>query len=268
MIDCVYCVKPLPEVGFYCPSCSKQARCKHCKELLFKDAKICIHCGEGIGESANQGHLNTIHFSESENGREFKATFTDTVGQSISEAFGVILSNKIGGKNHPPAALPGARINGEEDFIEDADAEVVTQEKTSGRANPELEQLKKVFKDDGEKISLLETRMKAASKRDYGIRLALLFTYYKSLVGTDVVPRKDLTAIMENASVNDANFRFWLTHNSLIGVLAEGVEIKAPGKDAARKFLAEIFNPDIKDGWQIGSSTKSSRKSKGKKSGE
>lgn len=230
-----------------------------------KDAKICIHCGEEIGtkNNINNNNVNTIQFSETETGREFKASFTDTVGQSISDAFSMILANKIGTKNNAKLGIASGVISDDENMTEDAEAEIVNTSSTSNDNNSELKELKKIFKDDGEKVTLSETRLKASSKRDYGIRLTLIFAYYKFLLGFDTVSRKDITAIADDASINDSNYRTWLTHNNLIKVNNDGVEIKAPGKDAAKLYLAEILNPDIKDGWKVGV-TKTTRKPKEK----
>jgi hypothetical protein len=262
-MDCIYCNSQLPEKGFFCPNCFKQTKCKHCNENLIKDAKICVFCGEEIGQKGNASNFNSIEFSETEKGRKFKASFTDTVGQSISDSFGMILANKIGTKRNLPTALPPSNNNHQEVETEDTEAEISNPSTIS--TTPELEQLKKIFKEDGENISLLETRLKAKSKRDYGIRLALVFLYYKHLSGIDNVPRSNLTAILEDASVEDANFRYWLGNNPLIGVNNNQVHIKAPGKDAAREYITEIFNPEIKDKWQIGTTSKVGRKSKDKK---
>lgn len=268
-MNCIYCDTSQPENGFFCPNCFKQTRCKHCNEVLIKDAKICVYCGEEIGQRNATVNMNTIEFSETETGRKFKASFTDTVGQSISDSFGMILANKVGSRK--TISSPQSSINGNFQPVktEDADAEVINEQSeiavsTTG-STTELEQLKKIFKEDGENISLLETRLKATSKRDYGIRLALVFLYYKHLLGIDNVPRSNLTAILKDASVEDSNFRYWLRNNPLIGVSNNLVHIKAPGKDKAKKYLTEIFDSEIKDKWQIGTTSKVGRKPKKQK---
>lgn len=103
---CIYCDNQLPDKGFFCPNCFKPIKCKHCRETLIKDAKICVFCGEGIGQKSSATNLNNIEFTETETERSFKASFTDTVGQSISESFGMILSSKIGHRKSLPTALP------------------------------------------------------------------------------------------------------------------------------------------------------------------
>ena len=268
-MNCIYCDALQPDKGFFCPKCFKQTKCRHCSESLLKDAKICVFCGEETGQKSSVSNVNTIEFTETETGRSFKASFTDTVGQSISDSFGMILSNKIGSRKTIQSGVSSSNESFPQNKAVEADAEVIDEKAfvvpSSVATTPELEKLKTIFKEDGDSISLLETRLKAKSKRDYGIRLALVFLYYKHLSGVDNVPRSNLTVILEDASVEDANFRFWLGNNPLIGVNNNLVHIKAPGKDAAKEYLAEIFNPEIKDKWQIGTTSKVSRKPKEKK---
>lgn len=259
-MECSNCSTPLPDKGYFCPNCSKQFKCKDCGELLLKDAKACIYCGEEVGVKSSATNMNTIEFSETKNTRNFKANFTDTVGQSISDSFGIILSNKLVPRKPNTLPISGGFLKSP-DANNTEEAEVVEEMND----NPELRQLKMIFKTDGEKITLSETRLKANSKRDYGIRLSIIFLYYKHLLGIDNVPRKDLTSILQNASVEDSNLRKWIANNPYIGVNNDLVEIKAAGIDSAKKYLLEIKNTESKDNWQIGTQSKAGRKPKDKK---
>ncbi|MDI3320777.1 zinc ribbon domain-containing protein [Pinibacter soli] len=261
-MECLNCNNQLPDKGFFCPTCSNQFKCKSCDGLLLKDAKVCIFCGEQVnGNKSTISNTNTIEFSETENSRTFKANFTDTVGQSISDSFGMFIMNKITSKKPATLGQPKSYPNNRLDLSEQEEAEIIEEPSDT----LELRQLKSIFKSDGDKTTLSETRLKATSKRDYGIRLSIIFLYYKLVLGTENVPRKELTAILDNASVEDGNLRYWLTNNPLIGVSGDLVELKAPGKDAAKKYLSEIANKELKDKWQIGTYSKVSRKPKEKK---
>lgn len=262
-MNCIYCDTKQPDKGYFCPNCFKQTKCKHCGETLIKDAKICVFCGELLGKTDISTNMNIIEFSETETKRSFKASFTDTVGQSISDSFGIILTNKISSKKNITPALSFANNNPVEEKTEDADSDIIVE--SPKVIVPELEQLRNIFKEDGDNISLLETRLKANSKRDYGKRLTLLFLYYKHLSGIDNVPRNSLTVILEDASVEDGNLRSWLVNNPLIGNNSGFVHIKASGKDAAKLYLTEMQNSEIKDKWQIGTTSKFGRKPKDKK---
>ena len=94
-MKCIYCETELPNLGFFCPNCFKQVKCKHCSEVLLNGAKICVYCGKEIGNQSSISNINTIEFRETETERNFKASFTDTVGESVSESFGLFMAKKV-----------------------------------------------------------------------------------------------------------------------------------------------------------------------------
>jgi RNA polymerase subunit RPABC4/transcription elongation factor Spt4 len=256
-MECIYCKQDIPDNAKFCPFCALQIRCKECNEILIPKAKVCINCGKSLEEN-NSSNKNTIEFSETKNSRSFKASFTDTVGGSIGEAIGLIITNNklptrvavLKQKTPVVAGLLPHNNNEEEAIVTEVDND--------------LEQLKKVFRDNNGKITLLETRLKAKSKRDAGIRLTLLFMYYQCKLGIEEIPRTDLTCIMRDAGLEDANWRSWLTKNNLVGIKEDMVELKAPGRDAAKGFLLEILNTEIEDKWKLGTSSRSAKKTKKK----
>ncbi|MCP9612762.1 zinc ribbon domain-containing protein [Coprobacter tertius] len=256
-MECIYCKQNIPDNANFCPFCAMQIRCKECGETLIQKAKVCINCGKYLKES-DSSSMNTIEFSETKNSRSFKASFTDTVGGCIGEAVGLIINNKLPNKVAvfkqkelaSPEIIP--HINNDDEEI----MAVVIDD--------ELEQLNQVFRKSNGKITLQETRLKAKSKRDAGIRLTLMFMYYQYKLGTEEILRSDLTNIMRDASLEDSNWRYWLVNNNLVGVKDDKVELKAPGRDAAKEFLLEIMNSEIEDKWKLGTSSRSTRKTKKK----
>lgn len=259
-MECIYCKQNIPDNAKFCPFCALQIKCKECGEILIPKAKVCINCGVSLDD--NNSNINTIEFSETKNSRSFKASFTDTVGGSIGEAIGLIINNKLPNKaaifkqkNQITSGLLPHGSNEEEVVV----AEVV---------DDELEQLNQVFRNSNGKISLQETRLKAKSKRDAGIRLTLLFMYYQYRLGNEEVPRAELTSIMRDASLEDANWRSWLAKNNLVGIKEDKVELKAPGRDSAKDFLLEIVNSEVEDKWKLGTSSRSTKKTKKKDSND
>lgn len=95
MSNCLHCGVILSERAIYCSNCCNQAKCKNCKELLEPNSSICVVCGEEVSASRPASHMNTIEYTETKNNRSFKASFTDTVGNNIGEAFGSILTTKL-----------------------------------------------------------------------------------------------------------------------------------------------------------------------------
>ena len=147
-MNCIYCNSQLTDKGFYCPNCFKQSICKHCSELLLKDIKICVFCGEEIGQKSSSSNLNTIEFSETETERKFKASFTDTVGQSISDSFGMILTNKIGSRKilHPSPAFSNMDQQQTEtenlDVENENDSQLENYQEVDNKAIPSLQEIK------------------------------------------------------------------------------------------------------------------------------
>jgi len=181
-MNCIYCDAQLPERGFFCLSCFKQTKCKHCSELLLKDAKICVFCGEAIGQKATETNVNTIEFSETETERKFKASFTDTVGQSFSDSFGMFLTNKMSSRKHTPTSLPFQNSNQNNEIIED-DVENIVNSSTN--VSPNLKQNEIPTLED------IKHRDLAKSETDW----MLVYAYFASESGTRGFTREGITQL-------------------------------------------------------------------------
>lgn len=257
-MKCIFCNNEIPDRANFCPSCKNQVKCLKCSEILEKDSEICIVCGEEKRRE-NNSH-NTIEFHETKKARCFKANFSDQVGQSIGEALGIILVNRKGAFINERKSLE-AKID-ESGAIKDEHTEVTedvdyTEVSTTQNKN---EKVFNIFNEKGGRITLLETRLKALSKRDYGIRLAIIFLYYKLLKGKEKVERNELNSIIKDASLYDGNFRRWIANNNLIGVQDDEIELKAPGRDKAKEYIAEIYDGSKTDKWKLGSPARKRKK--------
>ena len=227
---CIYCDTIFPQKGFFCPNCSKQVRCKSCSETLEQNAKSCIYCGTSVGNgsTANDNStknlvVNVIEYQETRTTRGFKASFTDTVGNSVSNAFAQIIAKGI----VPPTTKPRFNKNIP---VEDTSAEILDDftnlEDKSPKIQPkievtstsleidELQKIKRIFRFEEEKTVLIDSRLKASSKADFVKRLTLLFLYGHHLFGKSSVAREDLTKILKSAGVEDGNARYWISHNN------------------------------------------------------
>ena len=213
-MKCNFCEEKISDRANFCPNCKNQIKCLSCSEVLEKDTDICIICGEE--KKSQEKNSNTIEFQETKKTRSFKASFSNEVGSSIGEALGIILMDKRGTSLNEKKLLDALPQNkygqSEPDVIEETDYTEVPN--TSNKKDLVLE----IFNESSGDLTLLETRLKANSKRDYGIRLAIIFLYYKLQIGVTKVERNDLNSIMNDASLYDGNFRFWRTNNNLVGV--------------------------------------------------
>ena len=179
-MDCIYCNTSLPDKGFFCPNCFKQVKCKHCSEYLLKDAKICIYCGEEIGQKTSDTSMNTIEFSENETERNFKASFTDTVGQSISDTFGMLLANKIGSRKPLSPALLNSNDTSQQQSTIDVDAEIVNDSRSDDTVTNEISVIPTL-----EEIKLRDL---AKTETDW----LLVYTYYASQGGNKQFTRDEI----------------------------------------------------------------------------
>lgn len=257
--QCIYCQSDISEKGFFCPNCAKQIRCRQCEEDLIPNAKICVMCGTDIGSAFTiSSTMNTIKFSENRGGRTFEASFTDTVGNNISETFGIFFANKMIGKTSKNTTQDTI------DDIQDTDFEEASEVK-SLPMNSDLDVLNKLFEADNEKIVLLDSNIKASSKLDFGKRLTCLLLYFQKLRNYEVISRGMLTATLKNASVEDANLRQWITKNNLIKCANDEVTILLPGIDFAKKIIQDYLTPELEGKWKLGTKSGRGRKpSKGK----
>lgn len=256
-MECIYCNNSIPEKANFCPKCKHQIKCLNCSSDLEKDSEICIMCGEGINlKSTSQ---NTIEFSETKKSRSFKASFSNEVGSNIGEALTSLLLNKDLSQFKSKLVTPERNyINGSSEYIEAIDTEF--SDATKSTVENRDDKLEGIFNNTNGEITLLETRLKATSKRDYSIRLAIIFLYYKLSKGAGKVDRSDLNSIMKDASLYDGNFRYWLINNDMIGVHEDLVELKAPGREKAKEYINDIYDQSKTDGWKLGSATKKRKK--------
>lgn len=184
-MNCIYCNIQLPDKGFYCPNCFKQSKCKHCSEPLLKDIKICVFCGEEIGQKSAYSNLNTIEFSETETERKFKASFTDTVGQSISDSFGMILTNKIGSRKILPPTQTITDIDQQHTETETLNVEI---EKDS-----QLNNLQEVDNKTVPSLQEIKLRDLAKNETDW----LLVYAYYASEEGKKEFTRENVIQLYE-----------------------------------------------------------------------
>lgn len=186
MTNCIYCNSQLPNKGFFCPQCSKQVKCKRCSEMLLAEAKVCIFCGEEVGLKTSSTNLNSIEFSETETSRNFKASFTDTVGQSISDSFGLILANKMGTRKNLPPALTNSSDNSQQVDTVDADVEII-DEPPLNNTNPKV--------SDIPTLEVVKLRDLAKTETDW----FLVYAYYASAGGEKEFTRKDILKLYEDS---------------------------------------------------------------------
>lgn len=268
-MECLYCNFELPSNAKFCPKCRSQVICLDCNEILYKDSPICISCGKDLknNNSSNNLAVNNIEFTENENGKTFRASFTDTVAGNVVETFAQLLP--INNYTSSKKVLPSLNNSISDKFEEIQNAEVVESNNMTSD-NPvrpivpnDLLDLEKVFKNKNGVISINDTRIKATSRGNFVARITILFLYYKELLGVCEVPRTDVNSFLNYEKLYDANFRAWLSQNrTLIDNKENNLELRPEGREIAIKYLSEFLDPSIPNNWDLKNSGKRGNVSK------
>lgn len=260
-MKCIYCENELPSNAKFCPTCLNQIVCLDCGETLFKESPICIFCGMPLkrkSDSSDNAAINNIEFTENENGKSFKASFTNTVAGNVVETFARLLPIS----SHPSQKYLQTSQN-EDKVVDFTDVELVehpqnlnSNQRSSDKLN-DLSNLEKIFKNKNGEISIYDTRIKAVSRKDFVARITLLFLYYKRLLGVNEVERTDLNAILNSEKLYDGGFRSWLsTNRKLIDNRQTYLELRPEGLELAEKYLSDFLDSSITNSWDLKSSKK------------
>ncbi len=263
-----------------------------CRALLETHAVACVECGVKIGgtgttststspeAAAVPSGRNTLSFQEDKNNRRFEASLTDAAMQSLGGVFGDLFAQRGGVRLSPqiPSA-PGRQarvVEGAMLAIPSAvetsdvmDAPTVTPP-AAANPNSDKDRIAAFFSNNGEKLELIDNRLKASSGADYLRQLTYLFLYAHELHRRMSVPERDLNIMLNAAKMMDesGNARKWL--RTRVGIVDEGegnVKLNAGGRDAAKKALGEALDTNIVVAWNpdsAASKPKAAKNSKGK----
>lgn len=283
--NCPFCNTSLPSRAIFCKSCTKQVRCKTCKDLLEPSSLVCVSCGTRVGEGENSSvakkptkpalisNMNTLEFDETRSGRSLRATLTDEAVRHLSDPFGMFVAGRITDrtqKSRQPLPPVFREIITEHDQLPPPTA----SESDNKRADRETvisdqghsidkDKLQRVFRYEGGQLHLHDSRLKATSKLDAARRLTYLLLYAYELQGRRSIPRDDLNEALKKAALYDGNSSSWIGSSPDPSIEANEVSLRLPGQEQARKVLEEVLNSEILDTWALGTS-KASRPGKSK----
>lgn len=286
MTTCFSCRTELSEQVIYCKNCGAHVRCKNpeCRNVLEAGSRFCGACGVSVredtaaavvmtnGNGKSEQALNKLDFEETTKSRSLHAELTNEAVDSLSASLGVYVGNRISVvapvrrvTAQPPAVVenPQLTLPG---YVTDATdhpahIDLVDESAVEGlhppQAGTERDNLRRFFSYDGDRLRLIDSRLKAKSKANFAQNLTLLFLYAHELEGREKVPRASLTTILEEATVNDGNHRNWIAKTAELMPDSDRVGLTVPGRERARKILADALNPAVKDQWILGTSSTS-----------
>ncbi|MBI3977551.1 MAG: hypothetical protein HY331_05120 [Chloroflexi bacterium] len=215
--------------------------------------------------------MNSFEFVQTRKRRSLRARLTDTAVRSLSPTIGLIISGSAAA--HLPREDPStvsaavsadykqlapARDTLKGDHQPDETAPVAGMPVVPA-ADSDADRLRRIFRSDGHRLRLNETRLKATGKLDYARRLTYLFLYAYLSEGQEEVARADLIAVLEMAALYDGNWRSWLSRCPDITSDGRLVKLLLPGQEKAREILAQVSNPDAEDKWKLGTVSQSYR---------
>lgn len=218
-------------------------------------ARGCTKCGTPANNAIIQDQaVNRVEYEQKGDSKKMTAIFTNSIGEQLVHSFqglfGVPNSKGILNGN-PFSSNKGALLTnrsgkttqGKPDVFEDAELIDQVSDASINESLPEI------FRPDGEKLVLINSRLKQRGKRDKGIRIALLGIYAYSLTEKKQVNRNMINEILDHAKVNDGNFRKWFSNCDEITKLDDGyLELSMPGINAVKAILSEFSDSTIEKG--------------------
>lgn len=262
MENCIYCNFEIPHGAKFCPNCINQVVCLSCGKDLNRNVSICIYCGTEtkITQNSAKPIMNEVSYSETngEHKRDFNASFTNETSGNIVETFARFWGIS---KNTQTIMLPATEKNENDKlYIEEE------EKNNSTPANPPsikssnaildgdyIEKLSQIFEVKNEEINLFEREIKANSKRDAVARLVLLFLLYKRLINNENdVPRSEIKELLSKMSIDDANFRAWLSSNrNYLTNNSDVFSLTSGSLKDAKKYVLDVFDDDIPNIWDL-----------------
>ena len=220
---------------------------------------------DGRGKFTGSTH-NVVEFEENTRSRRFRASVSDRAIESISDPLALFLANQTGeqfkrrrrpsagGIDNSQSSLPG--FTKEADII-DTETKTDSENPSEGLLLPErgeAGQLRQIFHSNADgQLRLVNPRLKQNSRSDFVLRLSVLFLYACATAGEEMVPRKKLNKILNDARVYDGNARTWIAHADLLSHDEDTIGLSIPGRERAKEVLREVADPNIDTKWTLGS---------------
>jgi hypothetical protein len=283
MYTCPSCSHTLSERAIYCGSCSKQARCKACHELLESNAKACVICGTLLGEgqarngsapNKSTGSVNTFLLKETTNSRTVEVNFSDTAIVNLGDVLGYVANSRIGRRKTATdeaaeqLLLPGTShdsdggVEGQTPVIAR-----VPEPRANLQGSGERGRMQEVFAQDGERLVLDNLRLKANSQLDAGRRLVYLFLYAHELDGHQQVSREAINEVLKDVGLYDPNVSNWISTSPDLRESDENGQsmfrLRKTGRDEAKRILGEVLDNNVPDTWALSDRSRTRSKTTG-----
>lgn len=275
----------------FCDICGQPIRCPDCNTLFRPEARFCKKCGKPIsGLASGTQPFPAISIAPGYNHLKVDETPTEFHAEMLvtNEAIREIrdwIPQRTG------IRMPMRHTDASNNH-QDGRGTVV--EVVSEHANPGVPQLPaaseqpavpmsdllpedaiwKIFhKLDGGKLRQVNMKLKASTKKSYTIRLICLYLFAKELLNEEKVPREEVYAVLQHATVKDGNQAAYISQDDgILTVDKDCLQLSDAARIRTYQYIAEVSNSELKDGWYPGMEAGANKHPKGpgkrKKSGD
>ena len=185
---CPRCNGQSPENALYCQQCGQPLRCKNCQAQLLPAARACIQCGQLITERSNSEQFyvgmgivppgyNRLKLHETPDIRDLDLVVSNEAIEQIRDFFPPLVGNRPLGR---PNITVDRQTQQQTDLVEVPSEVPPSQPQLPAISSHPIASNKgiwEIFRDHEGRLTQERCDLKAASKRDYIIRLAHLYLY-------------------------------------------------------------------------------------------
>lgn len=259
-MKCFSCNSQLLTNVSYCPNCGIAVKCKKCDHIQTVKGNFCTECGNALNSTNNttssvQKSQNTVKYKEGKNSKYLRASFTNEVGNSFSESLAFLIGNKTKFNESKSSSIfqnsniYDAKIESESPNL--SPPKQLTIGFSHSNIESEHPSTNDIFREkpDGQLI-LVENRLKATGKLDYGKRLTYLYILH-SEINKKICSKDSILSFIGSCpgSLLDSHYREWLNKNDDIYTSDTEVFLRPSGKPIALQYLNDISSNNNEDGW-------------------
>jgi hypothetical protein len=242
--------------------------CSQCGAALVQDAKFCPQCGLNLAQSAASSRQalndrsqflgsNHLLFRQTAGEALLEASFTDATAQQLAD----VVRTLVNGRILRPATMKSAAASEVDEVVQpiEATAEVqagIEAPAPSSRVSALSEAfggIEAIFSMQNGVPQLDRPVLKASGTTDYAQRLIRLFLHYMHQHnGMAEVPKRDVTKFLNGVGINGGTYRPIISKDASINKSKSTFRLNTAGQQQVKKYLEEIEDGELADGWYPG----------------
>jgi hypothetical protein len=213
--------------------------------------------------------MNTIELDETRARRLIRVRFTDTTAESVASVVGGLLwggaiapmsrskRQPVVERDYAPEQLVLPSVTTEAVPAEES-MTIINGVATAATNESDLAKMRRIFRKDGDRLRLDETRIRATNHADAVRRLTYLFVYAKELEEHGSVLRSDLHDALRDVKEFDGNSGRAISERDFV-VDGDNISLRMPGREHAQQFMDEALNHELPNVYELGSRTRGTK---------